>query len=77
MGEIVSFEPVARLVTDDLACIVEVERFRAKVGGEDNLATIALRVTSLFRPEDGTWKLVHRHADPITTPLPPESVLQK
>lgn len=76
-GEIVGFEPVARHVTDDLACIVEVERFRARVGGGEDLAAIALRVTSLFRPEDGTWKLVHRHADPITTPQPPESVIQK
>jgi ketosteroid isomerase-like protein len=76
-GEIVGFEPIARHVTDDLACIVEVERFRAKVGGSDDLATIGLRVTSIFRPEDGTWKLVHRHADPITTRQPPESVIQK
>ena len=76
-GEIVGFEPIARHVTDDLACIVEVERFRAKVGGSDDLASIGLRVTTIFRPEDGTWKLVHRHADPITTPQPPESVIQK
>jgi ketosteroid isomerase-like protein len=76
-GEIVGFERVARHVTDDLACIVEVERFRAKVGGSDDLVTIGLRVTSIFRPEDGTWKLVHRHADPIITPQSPESVLQK
>ena len=76
-GEIVGFESVARHVTDDLACVVEVERFQAKVGGSNELATIGLRVTSIFRNEGGTWKLVHRHADPITTPRPPESVLQK
>jgi ketosteroid isomerase-like protein len=76
-GEILGFEPIARHVTDDLACIVEVERFRAKVGGSDDLATVALRVTSIFRPEDGSWRIVHRHADPITTPQPPESVIQK
>ena len=76
-GEIVGFESVARHVTDDLACVVEVERFQAKVGGSNELATIGLRVTSIFRNEGGTWKLVHRHADPITTPQPPESVLQK
>lgn len=29
----------------------------------------------LFSHEDGTWKLVHRHADPITTPRPSESVV--
>ena len=75
-GEVVAFEPIARHVTDELACVVEVERYRAKVGGSDDLASISLRVTSVFRPEDGTWKLVHRHADPITTPRPPESVIQ-
>jgi ketosteroid isomerase-like protein len=56
---------------------VEVERYRAKVGGSDDFSSISLRVTSVFRPEDDTWKLVHRHADPITTPQPPESVIQK
>ncbi len=24
----------------------------------------ALRVTTIFGPEDGEWKVVHRHADP-------------
>ena len=75
-GEVVAFEPLARHVTGELACIVEVERYRAKVGGSDP-ASIGLRVTSVFRPEDGVWKLVHRHADPITTPQPTESVIQK
>jgi ketosteroid isomerase-like protein len=76
-GEIVGFDLIARYVTDDLACVVEVERFRAKVGGGADLVTIGLRVTSVFRPEDGTWKLVHRHADPITTPQPTESIIPK
>jgi hypothetical protein len=48
-----------------------------KVGDTDDLATVALRVTSIFRPEDGSWKIVHRHADPITTPQSPESVIQR
>jgi hypothetical protein len=30
-----------------------------------------------LRPEDDTWKVVHRHADPITTARPAESVLQE
>lgn len=44
------FESVARYVTPELAYLVKVERFRAKVGGSDEFATGALRVTSILRP---------------------------
>jgi ketosteroid isomerase-like protein len=76
-GEIVGFENVAEYVTPELAYIVEVERYQAKVGGRENITPVAVRVTSIFRPEEGTWKVVHRHADPITTAQPAESVVQK
>ena len=76
-GEIVSFENVAKYVTSELAYIVEVERYRAKVGGREDITPVTLRVTSILRPEEGTWKIVHRHADPITTPQPAESVIQE
>jgi ketosteroid isomerase-like protein len=74
---ITGFENVAKYVTPELAYIVEVERYKAKVGGGEELAPISLRVTSIFRREDGVWKIVHRHADPITTAQPAESVIQK
>jgi ketosteroid isomerase-like protein len=76
-GEIVSFENVAKYVTAELAYIVEVERYRAKVGGSEEITPFSLRVTSILRPEEDTWKIVHRHADPITTPQPAESVIQE
>jgi ketosteroid isomerase-like protein len=76
-GEIVGFENVAKYVTSELAYIVEVERYRARVGGGEDITPVALRVTSIFRPEDGTWRIVHRHADPITTSQPAESVIQE
>ena len=76
-GEIVAFDIVAKYITPELAYMVWVERTKAKVGGRQDVAPIALRVTTIFRPEDGTWKVVHRHADPITTAQPIESVIQK
>ena len=76
-GEIVGYEVVERYVTPELAYVVRLERARAKVGGSEDIAPIALRVTMIFRPENGTWKIVHRHADPITTPQPAGSVLQE
>ena len=76
-GEIAGFETVAKYVTSELACVVEVERYQAKVGGREEITPLTLRVTSILRPEGGTWKIVHRHADPITTPQPAESVIQE
>jgi hypothetical protein len=38
---------------------------------------VSLRVTTLFRREDGVWKVVHRHADPITAKRPPQSVIRE
>ena len=74
-GEVTAVDLVAQYVSDGLACVVEVERGRAKVGGGDQMASLALRVTSLFRLEHGVWKLVHRHADAITTQRPATSVI--
>ena len=76
-GEIIDFENVATYVTPELAYIVEVERFEIKVGGREEVSAVALRTTSILRPEDGTWKVVHRHADPVTTPQPAESVIRE
>jgi hypothetical protein len=58
------FEQVAKYETSERAYLVEIERFKARVGGREELAPFTLRVTSIFRPEDQTWRVVHRHADP-------------
>jgi ketosteroid isomerase-like protein len=76
-GEVDGFESVATYATPELAYIVEVERYRAKIGGAEELTPVALRVTSILRPEGSTWKIVHRHADPITEAQPAESVIQR
>jgi ketosteroid isomerase-like protein len=76
-GEIVGFENVSTVIAPDLAYTLEIESYRARVGGADDLAPVSLRVTTLFRREDGVWKVVHRHADPITAKRPPRSVIQE
>jgi ketosteroid isomerase-like protein len=75
-GEAIGFELISEFATSDLGYVVEIERFRSKIGGADELKEFALRVTTIFRLEDGAWKVVHRHADPITSLRPPESVIQ-
>jgi ketosteroid isomerase-like protein len=76
-GEVIGFENLRTYVTPDLAYIVEVEHFRARMGGRTELADVVLRTTSVLRPEDGSWRVVHRHADPITTQRGAESVLRR
>jgi ketosteroid isomerase-like protein len=74
-GNATEIDLIAKYIADNLACVVEVERGRTKVGGSQEIVSVAVRVTSVFRLENGTWKLVHRHADPITTARPPSSVI--
>ncbi len=76
-GEVVDVEIVEKHVTPELAYVVEIERAKAKIGGREDITPFALRATMIFRPEEGSWKVVHRHADPITTPQPAESIIQQ
>ena len=76
-GEIVAIENIAKCVTPELAYTVWLERQQAKVSGREDITPFALRVTMIYRPEDAVWKVLHRHAAPITTPQPAESVNQE
>lgn len=50
-GEVASVETIAKAVGEDLAYTVEIERVRAKVGGQDDLSDFAVRVTCVYRRE--------------------------
>jgi ketosteroid isomerase-like protein len=77
-GTFLGWQIVAKYVTADLAYVVQIERAEAKIGAREDITPYAVRATMIFRPEeDGEWKIVHRHADPITTPQPAESVIQE
>jgi ketosteroid isomerase-like protein len=76
-GEFVEWQIVAKYVTAELAYVVQIERAEAKIGAREEITPLAVRSTMIFRPEGGEWKIVHRHADPITTAQPAESVIQE
>ncbi len=76
-GELLGSERISGYSSGDLAYILEIERFRVKVGGAREAAPSSLRVTTIFRREEDGWKILHRHADPITTPRPVESLVQE
>jgi ketosteroid isomerase-like protein len=76
-GAMVAFEDVVKYVTPELAYTVWLERQQARVAGRRDVTPFVLRVTMIYRPEDGTWKVMHRHADTVTTPRPAESMIQE
>jgi ketosteroid isomerase-like protein len=75
-GGALGFEEVSRFVTLELGYVVEVERYQAKVGGSKEVTPVSLRCTTIFWRDPDSWKIIHRHADPITTAKSAQSVLR-
>lgn len=55
------YDIVAAEVIGDMAFTVGYERTQASVNGERR--RYVLRVTQIYRREDGEWKVAHRHGD--------------
>lgn len=76
-GTVVEVDRLAVYGDDRFVSLVEVEHLRAKLGTSGDFSEFAARVTTVFEKIGDSWKLVHRHADPITTPRPAESMSGK
>lgn len=59
------FDEVSRVVTSGLACVIGIERMRARRVGSEDITQNSLRVTTVFQREEDVWKLVLRHADSV------------
>lgn len=55
---------VSSYASGDLLVLVTLEEQTADLAGKPNRPW-SLRVTQVYRREDGQWKVVHRHADPL------------
>jgi ketosteroid isomerase-like protein len=55
------YEVLSADASGDLGYVVAIER--STVG---DLPEWELRVTTVFRREEGAWRIIHRHADPMT-----------
>lgn len=49
-------------VGEDLAYVLWFERFNASIAGRA-VEPVTVRVTHVYRREEGAWKVVHRHGD--------------
>jgi uncharacterized protein (TIGR02246 family) len=74
-GSVRSVERVAVYGSGDTVVLVEIENGRAKLGTSPDFADFSARVTSVYQRTGRQWRLVHRHADPITSPRGAESML--
>lgn len=61
-GRDVSVELMAFDVVDNMAYTAAVVRFVGTMDGGE-ARPFALRATSVFRQEDGEWKVIHEHTD--------------
>ena len=57
-------EIIAAEARGDLAYTVALEHTTASIGGAEPQPYV-LRATTIFRREDGEWKVVHRHGDAL------------
>lgn len=74
-GRVAAFDVRSRFESGDLAWCHEIERGQAMLGGRAELEEFVLRVTSIYRREDGEWRILLRHADPIVVPRPADATL--
>ena len=66
-------EYLSIIVGIDLAYTVAIERSEAILGDAKETAPRVLRSTQIFKKENGVWKLLHRHADPLIVKKAPNT----
>ena len=60
--------------SDCIAYWVGFQRATAHLRGRSGAIPFNLRVTELFRREGDSWKLIHRHADPLLSEPEPKQL---
>jgi ketosteroid isomerase-like protein len=76
-GTKAKYEYLSQGISGDIAYTIAIERSEPHIIDQERPTPMVLRVTHIFRKEQGNWRLVHRHADPVTTKTSPAAVIQK
>ncbi len=63
------FEIMQMAAGADIAFWTGIQRSSLRMKGKPDAVPMDLRVTEIFRREDGEWKLVHRHADTLKSEI--------
>jgi ketosteroid isomerase-like protein len=70
-------ENISLVVTSEMAYSVDIERATIRLANSQEVRRMALRVTTVFRLENGEWKAAHRHADPLVDVQPAAAITKK
>ena len=71
-GGTVSYQNVTRVETPTLFYTTDIETFAMRaMAGKAGPTGWSNRVTHIFRLEDGTWRLLHRHGNRLETQFEP------
>lgn len=62
-----TFEILHKDADERLAYWTGIQRSSVRMDGQDQNVKFNLRITEIFRKENGKWKLMHRHADNLKT----------
>lgn len=62
-----AFDIMHTAADQNIAYWVGIQRSVVQMHGQEQGIPMDLRVTEIFRRENGQWKLIHRHADRLAT----------
>jgi hypothetical protein len=66
-----SYTNLSTHITQDLVCLVDIERTEARLGGGRERVIQELRATQVLRREGDEFRVIHRHADSLRPTAPP------
>lgn len=64
-GNEATIDYISIVAVGDMAYTVAIERRLLRVAGQAEPVKDELRATTVLRREDGEWRMIHRHADPL------------
>jgi ketosteroid isomerase-like protein len=68
---VVTAEVALTSASGEMGYAVWIERWRCRLKAQAEPQEMLIRVTQIFRREDGVWKGVHRHGDDRISKAPP------